>query len=102
MARQSAQHAGDADDIGAPWPEAPPPPDDLDAVILRRGSTRIMDSGATISRDLYTACLNLGMRGTQTTEFIAVHGVDDVEPRLIRTVRGFGYSIREPEAHQGP
>jgi hypothetical protein len=79
-----AQHAGDADDIGAPWPEAPPPPDDLDAVILRRGSTRIMDPSATISRDLYTACLNLGMRGTQTTEFIAVHGVDDLEPGLYR------------------
>ena len=79
-----AQHAGDADVIGVPWPQAPPPPDDLDAVILRRGSTRIMDPSATISRDLYTACLNLGMRGTQTTEFIAVHGVDDVEPGLYR------------------
>jgi hypothetical protein len=79
-----AQHAGDADVIGVPWPEEPPPPDDLDAVILRRGSTRIMDPSATISRDLYTACLNLGMRGAQTTEFIAVHGVDDVEPGLYR------------------
>jgi hypothetical protein len=53
-------------------------------VILRRGSTRIMDPGATISRDVYTACLDLGLRDTQTTEFIAVHGVDDVEPGLYR------------------
>jgi hypothetical protein len=79
-----AQHAGDDEDIGVPWPQAPPPPSDLDAVILRRGSTRIMDPGATISRDVYTACLDLGLRDTQTTEFIAVHGVDDVKPGLYR------------------
>ena len=43
-----------------------------------------MDPSARISRDLYTACLDLGMRGTRTTEFIAVHAVDDVEPGLYR------------------
>ena len=79
-----AQHAGDADALGTPWPPAPPPPDDLDAVILRRGSTRLMDAGATISRDVFTTCLDLGLRDTQTIEFIAVHGVDDLEPGLYR------------------
>ena len=45
-----AQRAGDGDVLGAPWPAAPPldgePPAsrDLDAVILQRGSTRLMDA----------------------------------------------------------
>lgn len=79
-----AQHAGDVETIGAPWPPAPPPPSDLDAVILRRGSTRIMDPAATISRAVFTETLDLGLRDTQTTEFIAVHGVEDMEPGLYR------------------
>ncbi len=59
-ARVPARHARPARrrrrPVGAPWPPAPPPPGDLDAVILRRGSTRIMDPGATISRAVFTAC----------------------------------------------
>jgi hypothetical protein len=49
-----AQRAGDGDVLGEPWPqpaplnEAPPRSADLDAVILQRGSTRILDPAASV------------------------------------------------------
>ena len=45
-----AQHAGDGEVLGEPWPTAPaiegdlPATDDLDTVILRRGSARTLDA----------------------------------------------------------
>jgi hypothetical protein len=54
-----AQRAGDEDRTGDPWPPAPPlrgevpASADLDAVILRRGSTRRMDPEATIAREMF-------------------------------------------------
>jgi hypothetical protein len=79
-----AQHAGDQEELGEPWPPAPPPPAHVEAVILRRGSTRIMDPEATIGRDVFTACLEAALPGTPVAEFIAVHGVDDQPPGLYR------------------
>jgi hypothetical protein len=79
-----AQHAGNEDELGEPWPSPPPPPADVEAVILRRGSTRIMDPQATISRDVFTACLEAALPGAPVAEFIAVHGVDDQPPGLYR------------------
>ena len=79
-----AQHAGDQDALGEPWPPPPPPPADVDAVILRRGSTRLMDPEASVSRDTFTGCLEAALRDARTPEFIAVHAVDDVEPGLYR------------------
>src|SRR3954454_10185463 len=49
-----AQHAGDTDRLGQPWPTAPavegdlPATDDLDTVILRRGSARTLDATAAV------------------------------------------------------
>jgi hypothetical protein len=79
-----AQHAGDGDRLGDPWPAPPPPPEDVEPVILRRGSTRIMDPEATIGRDAFTACLEAALRDAPVAEFIAVHAVDGVEPGLYR------------------
>jgi hypothetical protein len=79
-----AQHAGDEEELGDPWPSPPPPPADVEEVILRRGSTRIMDPEATISHDVFTACLEAALPGAPLTEFVAVHGVDDQPPGLYR------------------
>ncbi len=49
-----AQHAGDDERLGEPWPTSPavegdmPPTDDLDTVILRRGSARTLDGAAAV------------------------------------------------------
>ena len=84
-----AQHAGDIDDFGEPWPPAAPldgepPSADLDDVILKRGSTRRMDAGATIPRALFEFSLAASLRGATVPHFVAVHGVDGVAPGLYR------------------
>ncbi|WP_028058953.1 nitroreductase family protein [Candidatus Solirubrobacter pratensis] len=85
-----AQHAGDADALGEPWPEgAPlggdaPPSATLDEIILRRGSTRIMDPAATIPRAVLDFSLAASLRSTRVPHFIAVHGVEGLAPGLYR------------------
>jgi Nitroreductase family len=85
-----AQHAGDGEDLGEPWPApapldgAPPASRDLDAVILQRGSTRRMDRSATVSRDVFDFALAASLRGTQVPHYIAVHGVEGMGPGLYR------------------
>jgi SagB-type dehydrogenase family enzyme len=84
------QHAGDGDALGDPWPggtplpDLPPASDDLDAVILRRGSTRIMDPDASVAREVFDWSLAASLRGTGVTHFIAVHAVERLEPGLYR------------------
>ena len=76
-----AQRAGAMDRLGDPWPAAPqmagpvPPSDDLDTVILRRGSTRIMDRGATVDGDVFRFALAASLRRATTPQFVAVHAV---------------------------
>ena len=86
-----AQRAGDGDALGAPWPAragrstaTPPASRDLDAVILQRGSTRLMDATATVPRDVYAFTLAAALRGIDVPHFIAVHGVEGVDPGLYR------------------
>jgi hypothetical protein len=73
-----AHHAGDVDVLGEPWPDDPPAFAELEDVILRRGSTRIM-APVAVSRDLLDACLGAGLHGRR---FVAVHAVDGVAPGL--------------------
>jgi hypothetical protein len=82
----ATQRAGDGDDtLGEPWPGAPEPPtDDVDGVILKRGSSRRMDASATVSRAHFEAALAYALTSTRQPHFIAVHGVDGVEPGLYR------------------
>jgi hypothetical protein len=85
----AAQRAGERAEVGAPWPEAPALPDfpdspPLDAVVLRRGSQRRMDPGATLPRELLEWPVRAAMRGIDVPHWIAVHGVDTVPPGVYR------------------
>jgi SagB-type dehydrogenase family enzyme len=85
-----AQHAGDSDVLGEPWPAgaassgASPASRDLDDVILQRGSTRLMDPAATVSREVFDFALAASLRGTNVPHFVAVHAVEGLEPGLYR------------------
>jgi hypothetical protein len=85
----AAQRAGERDEVGAPWPEAPalpdfPPSDPLDEVVRRRGSQRRMDRTGTLPRHLLEWPLTAALRGVAVPHWVAVHGVDDVPPGLYR------------------
>ena len=84
------QHAGDGDRLGEPWAVGPPLPDpapasdDLDTVILRRGSTRVMDAGASMPRAVFDWSLAASLRGSRVPHFVAVHAVEGLAPGLYR------------------
>jgi hypothetical protein len=85
-----AQHAGDDERLGSPWPIAPavegdlPMTDDLDAVILRRGSARTLDAEAAVDFLTFERSLTVSLRGTRVPHFIAVHAVEGLVPGLYR------------------
>jgi hypothetical protein len=85
-----AQHAGDGDRLGEPWPTPPPiagdlpASDDLDAVILRRGSARALDGTAALDARTFELSLAASLRGTRVVHFVAVHAVEGLEPGLYR------------------
>ena len=54
----------------------------LDEVIYRRGSTRLMDPTASVPRETMEVSLAVALRGIDLPHFVAVHGVDEVEPGL--------------------
>jgi SagB-type dehydrogenase family enzyme len=90
----ATQHAGDVRVLGAPEPELEPIDDrlvaavtasaPLDDVILRRGSTRLMLRGATLPRATFDFAMATAVRGVADPQFVAVHGVDGIEPGLYR------------------
>lgn len=63
---------------------APPGSVGLDEVILRRGSTRLMDPAATVARDAFEFSLAAALRGSDVPHFVAVHAVAGVEQGLYR------------------
>ncbi|MDQ6937329.1 MAG: hypothetical protein M3140_06410 [Actinomycetota bacterium] len=85
-----AQHSGDGDELGRPWPNpepldgSPPPSAALDSVVLRRGSTRLMDPSAQVSSDVYLFSLAAATRGIDLPHFTAVHAVSGMAPGLYR------------------
>jgi SagB-type dehydrogenase family enzyme len=91
------QHAGDVDELGEPWPvtalEAAPDSPSLDDVILTRGSTRLMDASASVSREVFDFALAAALRDTRVPHWVAVHAVDGVAPGLYRWP-GFGAPLR--------
>jgi hypothetical protein len=78
-----AQRAGDRDELGPPWPDGSaltevPPSDPLDAVILRRGSQRLMDRSKTLPRASLEWPLAAALRGIDVPHWVGVSAVDDV------------------------
>ena len=76
--------------LALPWPTAPPVEgdlpvtDDLDTVILRRGSARTLDATAAVDLQTFERSLAVSLRGTRVPHFIAVHAVEGLEPGLYR------------------
>lgn len=84
-----AQRAGDAKELGEPWPAGDPladapPSAPLAEVVLRRGSQRRMDRRASVPRQLLDWPMRAALRGVHLPHWIAVHGVDGIEPGLYR------------------
>ncbi|MBL7259803.1 hypothetical protein JKJ07_36335 [Actinoplanes sp. LDG1-01] len=84
-----AQRAGDGDGLGSPWPigaavEPSPKSETLDAVIRRRGSQRRMDRTKTVPLESLTWPMAAALRGIEIPHWVAVHGVDGVEPGIYR------------------
>lgn len=85
----AARRAAECDALGAPWPDGEPladapPSRSLDDVLLQRGSTRRMDAAATVPRSVYEFSLRAALRGISIPHYVAVHGVDELEPGLYR------------------
>ena len=53
-------------------------------MILQRGSTRLMDPAATVSRAVFEFAPAAALRGIDVPHFIAVHGVEGLAPGLYR------------------
>jgi hypothetical protein len=85
----AAQRAGEMDGLGEPWLPGPPlegepASKELDDVLLQRGSTRRMDASATVPHEVFAFALKAAMRGIDVAHWIAVHGVEGMEPGLYR------------------
>jgi hypothetical protein len=86
----AAQHAGDAETLGAPWQGAAPvgtpltdgPP--VDIVVLSKGSTRLLDRTKSVSRAMYETSMLAAMRGIDVPHTVAVHAVDGMTPGIYR------------------
>jgi nitroreductase len=85
----AAQHSGDRDFLGDPWPPGAPLPsvpdsEPLEQVVLRRGSQRRMIRSATMPREKLDWPMRAALRGIDVPHWVAVHGVDGVAPGVYR------------------
>jgi hypothetical protein len=86
----AAQHAGDMTTIGDPWERPDPvetpiqdgPP--IDAVVLSRGSSRLLDPSKSVSSDLYRTAMLAATRGIDVSHTVAAHAVDGMAPGVYR------------------
>ena len=86
----AAQRAGDMNVLGAPWERPDPvetpildgPP--IDAVVLSRGSSRLLDPSKTVSDEVFRTSMLAAMRGVDVSHTVAVHAVDGMAPGIYR------------------
>jgi len=86
----AAQRAGDMNVLGAPWERPDPvetplldgPP--IDAVVLSRGSSRLLDPSKTVSNEMFRTSMLAAMRGVDVSHTVAVHAVDGMAPGIYR------------------
>lgn len=86
----AAQRAGDIDALGDPWrrpgavetpiEDAPP----IDAVVLSKGSTRLLDRTKSVSHEMFQTSMRAAIRGIDVPHTIAVHAVDGMTPGIYR------------------
>lgn len=86
----TAQHAGDLNTLGAPWPTGEAIDVEVDegrrveAVILARGSQRRMDPTRGLPESLLRTSVRTALRGISIPHFVAVHDVPGIDPGLYR------------------
>lgn len=85
----AAQAAGDQDTLGTPWERGDPVDvavgtPTTDAVILAKGSQRLMDPNRGLPADVLDAAMRVAMRGIDLPHFVAVHDVAGREPGVYR------------------
>ncbi len=86
----SAQRAGFLESLDAEVPRGAPVPAaggaraTLDEIVLRRGSTRLMDPGRSVPRSWLVDSMAAAMRGVDVPHWVAVSAVDDLEPGLYK------------------
>ncbi|MFL6160828.1 MAG: hypothetical protein ACJ74U_01240 [Jatrophihabitantaceae bacterium] len=87
-----AQWAGDAAELGQPWPTGPalddvPAAPPLDEVILRRGSQRRMDRAARLPRPVLDWPMRAALRGIEVPHWVVVHAVEQLPAGIYRWPR---------------
>jgi hypothetical protein len=88
----AAQHAGDLESLGTPWPEGEPVKVDADVavptsvenVVLSRGTQRLMDRSRGVSEPLLRTSMQLAMRGIDLPHRVVVHDVGELTPGVYR------------------
>jgi hypothetical protein len=86
----AAQRAGDLTTWGSPWDRGAPVPvpidrsNPVDAVVLSRGSIKLLDPTKGLSEDVLRTSMLAAMRGVETPHFVVVHDVGDLEPGVYR------------------
>jgi hypothetical protein len=86
----AAQHAGDIDALGEPWPAGDPVEVDADVrapvetVVLTRGTQRLMDRSRGLPESLLRTAMRLAMRGIDLPHRVVVHDVGDLAPGVYR------------------
>jgi hypothetical protein len=86
----AAQRAGELETLGGPWDPGTAvavcvdSAEPVEAVVLTRGSQRLMDPARGVSNRLLLTSMAVSMRGIDVPHFVAVHDVEDVPPGLYR------------------
>lgn len=86
----AAQRAGDLDTLGPAWDRGGPagvapiggPP--VEAVVLARGSQRLMDPSRGLPQDVLRTSLSVAVRGIGVPHWVVVHDVSGLGPGVYR------------------